>query len=148
MAVLWQLLWRRLDSMNAPSPIGGPVLDARGRPCRSAWSNSPGTEDRYKRMRDPRHEAGRHRVDGVGHDGEDALVAGRRGQRATGHAPDPTADRAGEALRGPSSLVGLYRWLGVVHSGHTRDLSRARAHRARRTAPAASVAQHLDRPSG
>jgi len=33
-----------------------------------------------------------------------------------------------------SSLVGLYRWLGVVHSGHTRDLSRARAHRARRTA--------------
>jgi transposase-like protein len=31
--------------------------------------------------------------------------------------------------------------------GHTRDLSRARAHGARRTAPAASVAQHLDRPS-
>ena len=31
---------------------------------------------------DERQETGRHRVDGAGHDGQDALMAGRRGQRA------------------------------------------------------------------
>ena len=66
---------------------------------------------------------------------QDALVAGRRGQRAAGHAPDPAADRAGEALCGPSSPVGLYGWLGVVHPGHSGDLSRSRAHGARADGP-------------
>ena len=51
------------------------------------------------------------------------LWLARRGQRAAGHAPDPAADRAGEALCGTSSPVGLYRWLGVLHPGHSGDLS-------------------------
>ncbi len=41
-----------------------------------------------------------------------------RGQRAAGHGPDPTADRAGEALCGTASSVGLYRWLLLLHPGH------------------------------
>src|SRR4029450_3157072 len=43
--------------------------------------------------------------------------------------------------------LSLYRCLGAVYSGHPGDLSRARAHGARRTAPVASVAPYLDRPS-
>src|SRR6266581_2745182 len=70
--------------------------------------------------RDPREETGRHRVDGVGHDGQDAFVAGRRSQYAAGHAVDPTTDRAREALCGPSSPVGLYRCIFSIRWGATR----------------------------
>jgi len=40
MAVLWQLLWRRLDSMNAPSPIGA-RSGRQGQAVQESWSNSP-----------------------------------------------------------------------------------------------------------
>src|SRR5215212_3256380 len=147
MAVPCTPLWRRLASMNVPSPLGGPVPGAMDRLSRSAWSNNHGTWGRSKPMRSV-EETGGHRVDGTGHDGHDARVAGRRGQRAAGHALDPTADRAGETLCDPSPPVDLYRWFGVVYPGHAGDLARSRAHGARRTAPAALVAQHLARPSG
>ena len=50
-------------------------------------------------------------MDGVGHDGQDPLVAGWRGQRASRHDADSAADRACTPLRpAPSPLV-LYRWL-------------------------------------
>jgi transposase-like protein len=42
--------------------------------------------------------------------------------------------------RDPSSPVGLYRWFGVLHPGHSRDLSRSRTHGPGRTATAPSVA--------
>src|SRR6266567_1961965 len=62
-------------------------------------------------------------------------------------AVDPTTDRAREALCGPSSPVGLYRWLGVLHPGRSGDLARSRAHGHGWTAPAASVAQCFGRAS-
>src|SRR6266853_794175 len=83
----------------------------------------------------------------LGYDGQDPLVAGRRGQRAARHAPDPAPDGAGEALCGTASPVGLYRWLGVLHPGHSGDFSRSHTHGHRRTTPTASVAPCLDRPS-
>jgi len=43
---------------------------------------------------------------------QDPLVAGRRGQRAARHGPDPGPERAGETLCGTSSPVDLYRWRG------------------------------------
>jgi len=66
---------------------------------------------------------------------------------SSGHAPDPTAgsERVKRcAARRPLLAVPM-AWCRTF--GPYEDLSRARAHRARRTAPAASVAQHLDRPS-
>ena len=60
-------------------------------------------------------------MDGASHDGQDALVAGRRGQRAAGHAPDATADRAGEASAAHSPLwVCPDARLGGVYSGQTQ----------------------------
>src|SRR6266436_4854741 len=50
-------------------------------------------------------------------------------------------------LGGAASPVGLYRWLGVLHPGHSGDFSRSHTHGHRRTTPTASVAQCLDRPS-
>ena len=40
-------------------------------------------------------------------------------------APDPAADRAGEALA-TSPPADLYRWFGVLHPGHSGDFSRSR----------------------
>src|SRR5215510_139662 len=77
----------------------------------------------------------------------DALVAGRRGERAAGPALDPAAERASEALCGPSSPVDLHRWLGVLYPSDSRDLSRSCAHGHGWTAPATSLAQRLDCPS-
>jgi transposase-like protein len=62
-------------------------------------------------------------------------------------APDPAADRAGEALCGTASPVGLYRWLGSLHPGHSGDLSRPHTYGQGRPATAAAVAPCLDRPS-
>src|SRR5881628_140180 len=45
-----------------------------------------------------------------------------------------------------SSLVGLYRWLGVLYPGHSGDLSRSHTHGEGRTAPAASLAPCLHCP--
>jgi hypothetical protein len=50
-------------------------------------------------------ETGWHRLDGYGHDGQDALVAGRRGQRAAGPASHPTTDRARPTLCPPRPLL-------------------------------------------
>ena len=46
-----------------------------------------------------------------------------------------------------SAPLGLYRWLGVLHPGHSGNLSRPRAYRQGRTATAASVAPCFDRSS-
>ena len=80
-------------------------------------------------------------------DGQDAPVAGRRGQRAARPAPAPAADQAGEAQCGTSSPVALSRWLGVIQPGHAGALAPSPAHRPGRTAPTASVAPDLARPS-
>src|SRR5215475_4259604 len=109
------------------------VVDALGAagPSRARVSGraTPGPRTGSSR-RTARQEAGRYCLDGPGHDGADPPVAGRRGQRATRHAPDPAADRARPPLRRTPSAVGLYGWVADVHPSDSRDLSRSHAMRA------------------
>ena len=79
-------------------------------------------------------------------DGQDAPVAGRRGQRAARPAPAPAADQAGEAQCGTSSPVALSRWLGVIQPGHAGALAPSPAYGLGRTAPTASVAPDSGSP--
>src|SRR5215510_10050799 len=102
------------------------VVDALGAagPSRARVSGRATTGPRTSASRRAaRQEAERYGLDGYDHDGADPPVTGRRGQRAARPAPDPAADRAGAALCDTPSTAGLYRWLGVLHPGHSRDLS-------------------------
>src|SRR5215510_1758969 len=87
------------------------VVDALGAagPSRARVSGRATTGPRTSASRRAaRQEAGRYGLDGHGHDGADPPVAGRRGQRAARHAPDPAADRARPPLRRAPSAVVLY----------------------------------------
>jgi hypothetical protein len=59
--------------------------------------------------RETRQEPGRPRLDGFGHEGQDARVTCRRGQRATREDAAPAADRAGAPGGGAPTPCGLSR---------------------------------------
>ena len=135
----------RLASTSAPGPSPPGAQAAKDKRCRSIWSSHRVTSDRYKPMSIRVVETGRHRAHGLGDDGLDRLAAGRRNQRAAGYAIDPTTDLTAlsACATGPASAVGLYRWFGVVHPGHSGDLSRSRAHRHGRRRPRLRPWRHV-----
>ena len=77
--------------------------------------------------RHPRQDTGGHRLDGAGEEGPNAVVAGRRGQRASRHDADAAGDRTGARwCPAPSPVVG-HRWRVRLQPSDARDLACSRA---------------------
>src|SRR5512143_989717 len=121
---------------------GGHALADRDKPSRSIWWSNRETSDRCRPTRYESSARG-HRVDGAGYDGQDPVVAGWRGQRASRPAVDSASDRAGARVCSASSTLVLYRWVVLLPPGDSPDLSRSRAHGSAGASPVTSLAPPL-----